>query len=175
MSPAPSLLDDHIKFNQALKLALRRLSASTLASGDVGAIPGGTCLATGMAISWKSMQQPSAAAIIDKNDTREHSGDLSASAKKTKTADGAAVEDEARMPSAKASASAAADCLHAGIQQRLSQNNNLKTEPTTSPRFAVKRRHHQHQLRPLRRDDHQFRDLTHRHQQDLHVESACRF
>ena len=136
MSPAPSLLDDHIKLNQAFKLALRRLSASTPASGDMGAVPGGTCLVNGMAISWKRMQQPSAAAIIDKNDTREHSGDLSASAKKTKTADGAAmktktadgaaVEDEARTPSAKASASAAADCLHAGIQQRLSQNNNLK-------------------------------------------------
>jgi len=61
-----------------------QLSAPTPASADVGAVPGGTLLLDGAAISWKCKQQQdvSAAADIDERCTRKQSEDMTASATK---------------------------------------------------------------------------------------------
>jgi hypothetical protein len=74
MSPSPPLRG-HININQETREFQRALlemgdqfSAPTPASGGMGAVPGGTFILNGAAISWKSKKQPymSPAANIDK-------------------------------------------------------------------------------------------------------------
>jgi len=151
MSPPapPTTLADFININQQFQQALRemghldsQLSAPTPASGGMGAVPGGTFLLNGAAISWKSKKQPymSAAANIDKKCERELSDELTASAKRKKTADGAAAEEEAWTPSGKVPARTAArrsrDFLQEGsfdIKNFTNINNMIKTAAGAAP------------------------------------------
>jgi hypothetical protein len=91
MSPAPPLRG-HININQEIRKFQRaqmgdQLSAPTPASGGMGAVPGGTFLLNGVAISWKSKKQPymSPAANIDKKCETAHGAAV-------KTPHGAAVK-----------------------------------------------------------------------------------
>jgi hypothetical protein len=150
MSPPapPTTLADFINMNQDLQRALlemgkldSQLSASTPANGGMGDVPGGTFLVNGVAISWKSNKQPymSAAANIDKKRERELSDELTASTNE-KSADGAAVEEEAGTPSAKAPARKAArrprEFLQEGsfdIKNFTDTNNMINTAAGEAP------------------------------------------
>jgi hypothetical protein len=101
MSPAPPLRG-HININQEIRKFQRaqmgdQLSAPTPASGGMGAVPGGTFLLNGAAISWKSKKQPymSPAANIDKKcETAAHGAAVkTAHGAAVKTADGATSDD----------------------------------------------------------------------------------
>ena len=100
MSPATPLRG-HININQEIRKFQRaqrgdQHSAPTPASGGMGAVPGGTFLLNGVAISWKSKKQPymSPAANIDKKCETAHGAAVkTAHGAAVKTADGATSDD----------------------------------------------------------------------------------
>jgi hypothetical protein len=101
MSPSPPLRG-HININQETREFQRALlemgdqfSAPTPASGGMGAVPGGTFILNGAAISWKSKKQPymSPAANIDKKcETAQGAEVKTGHGSDVKTGHGAAVK-----------------------------------------------------------------------------------
>ena len=138
MSPAPPLRG-HININQEIRKFQRaqmgdQLSAPTPASGGMGAVPGGTFLLNGVAISWKSKKQPymSPAANIDKKCETAHCAAV-------KTAHGAAVKtahDAAVKTAHGATAEEKSDFLQEGsidIKNFTNINNMIKTAAGAAP------------------------------------------
>ena len=186
MPPSPPLRG-HININQETREFHRellemsdQLSASTTASGGMGAAPGGIFLLNGAAISWNSKKQPymSPAANIDEESETAQGAEMKTAhgGAEVKTAhggaavnmaDSAAAEDKTETPSAKAPARTAARRSRDFLEEGSLDMKNTSTDHASQGSVGIIVKH---QLRPLRRDDYQFRRLKHRHQQD-HVDS----
>mmetsp|Transcript_53975 Transcript_53975/g.128627 ORF Transcript_53975/g.128627 Transcript_53975/m.128627 type:complete len:146 (+) Transcript_53975:237-674(+) len=140
MSPPapPTTLADFININQQFQQALRemghldsQLSAPTPASGGMGAVPGGTFLLNGVAISWKSKKQPymSPAANIDKKCETAHGAAV-------KTPHGAAVKTAHGAAVKTADGATSDDSLQEGsidIKNFTNINNMIKTAAGAAP------------------------------------------
>mmetsp|Transcript_53976 Transcript_53976/g.128632 ORF Transcript_53976/g.128632 Transcript_53976/m.128632 type:complete len:141 (+) Transcript_53976:137-559(+) len=135
MSPAPPLRG-HININQEIRKFQRaqmgdQLSAPTPASGGMGAVPGGTFLLNGVAISWKSKKQPymSPAANIDKKCETAHGAAV-------KTPHGAAVKTAHGAAVKTADGATSDDSLQEGsidIKNFTNINNMIKTAAGAAP------------------------------------------
>ena len=143
MSPAPPLRG-HININQEIRKFQRaqrgdQHSAPTPASGGMGAVPGGTFLLNGVAISWKSKKQPymSPAANIDKKCETAHGAAVkTARGAAVKTAHGAAVKTAHGAAVKTADGATSDDSLQEGsidIKNFTNINNMIKTAAGAAP------------------------------------------